>query len=361
MHCPKCDHSQLKPVKESRLGLELDKCPDCLGIWFDDKELFTSLGIRAVNDLTIPKFATQQAVVVCPRCHSSLHEFCYPNTMVLIDACRECNGVWLDAHEWKAISQTRLKPQQMSCPKCNKEQPLSKECAYCGIIIDNYLRQIQSKAKEREALERVFSNATNFRVEQDIEWLEVISGFETKNKYSITITSLGKNILGYAYEQSNSLINLISKQLLSNFRPFSILFKDSDENYLLRLDRGFSLYFHKLDVGVFNGSKVGSIKRRFKLMRTLYEIEDRKGRLLLTINGPLTFWFLRFNWTFKIEKKGEQVGVITKKWKGVLREAFTDGDKFMAEFDHDLSLEEKLLIFGSTFLIDFVHFEDNQE
>lgn len=63
-------------------------------------------------------------------------------------------------------------------------------------------------------------------------------------------------------------------------------------------------------------------------------------------------------WTFEIRKDGTKVGVITKKWSGFLKEAFTDTDNFGVIFDAPLTKDNKALLLGAVFLIDFVHFEN---
>ena len=41
-----------------------------------------------------------------------------------------------------------------------------------------------------------------------------------------------------------------------------------------------------------------------------------------------------------------------------MKELFTDSDNFSVNFSHDLSIDEKILIFSSTFLIDLMYFEN---
>lgn len=83
----------------------------------------------------------------CPKCFYALFEFCYPNTLTLVDACINCSGIWLDDLEWKQISTERNPASQMTCPKCSKQQKKSGSCIQCGIIIDKYLA-IEKAAKE---------------------------------------------------------------------------------------------------------------------------------------------------------------------------------------------------------------------
>lgn len=48
---------------------------------------------------------------------------------------------------------------------------------------------------------------------------------------------------------------------------------------------------------------------------------------------------------------GTQVGKISKKWSGLLREAFTDADNFGISFPMDLDVRMKAVMLGACFLI----------
>ena len=74
----------------------------------------------------------------------------------------------------------------------------------------------------------------------------------------------------------------------------------------------------------------------------------------MNIEGPLFH-----PWTFHIKKQGREVGKILKKWSGLGKEMFTDADTFALSLDPNLEANEKSLLLGAVFLIDFVHFEDN--
>ena len=65
-------------------------------------------------------------------------------------------------------------------------------------------------------------------------------------------------------------------------------------------------------------------------------------------------------WTFCVNRNGKEIGKIQKKFSGLLKELFTDSDNFGVYFPKEMSINEKCLIFASTFLIDMVYFENNK-
>ena len=72
------------------------------GIWFDDGEIAELLGMPHSGRAAIPANArvSQQP---CPRCNEPLHVFAYPGTMTVVDGCRRCGGIRLDAGEFEEI------------------------------------------------------------------------------------------------------------------------------------------------------------------------------------------------------------------------------------------------------------------
>jgi len=46
-----------------------------------------------------------------------------------------------------------------------------------------------------------------------------------------------------------------------------------------------------------------------------------------------------------------QVGIISKQWSGIAREAFTDADNFGISFPMDLDVKIKAVLLGACFLI----------
>ncbi len=144
MKCPKCKDFQLKEKKLKGQDVYIDQCPCCKGIWFDGKELETVLNVPEIK-IKVHSNAQEQQGASCPRCDLPLYAFCYPLTMVVIDMCKKCEGIWLDDKEFKEIRLVKdtiknleqLK-KKITCPKCGHEQKPTSECHKCGIIFSKY-------------------------------------------------------------------------------------------------------------------------------------------------------------------------------------------------------------------------------
>ena len=185
-------------------------------------------------------------------------------------------------------------------------------------------------------------------VSQKKEWGEILSGFETKNKYIIS-DDHGEQ-LGYAAEVGGSLL---ARWFLKALRPFSIALLDEYGEEVLRIQRPFRFYFHTAEILDGEGNVLGTIKRQFSFLRRIYTVYDSSDNDSFELFGPILH-----PWTFNIREDGQDVGKITKKWSGLLKEGFTDADNFGVEFPHEWDKRLKAIFLGAVFLIDFVHFEN---
>lgn len=117
MNCPKCDGSDLQSVtvpledrgvpgpKTGEFLLEIDRCPECGGVWFDDAELDKYLDARMKVPGLGPAPAEKAAELDakrgnCPRCAVLLDRRpARSNPRITVDSCAKCSGTWLDGAE----------------------------------------------------------------------------------------------------------------------------------------------------------------------------------------------------------------------------------------------------------------------
>lgn len=185
-------------------------------------------------------------------------------------------------------------------------------------------------------------------ISQRKEWGEILTGFEQKNKY-VVLDASGRELYA-AVEEGGSLL---LRWFLKALRPFEITVYTFDRRPVLRLKRPFRFYFHELEIMDPNGRKLGTIQRRFSLLRRIYSVLDNTGKEIFQLFGPVLH-----PWTFEIRKNENEYGKITKKWSGLFREGFSDADNFGITFPATWDVPVKSLFLGAVFLIDFVHFEN---
>ena len=102
MNCPKCQAVDLASCVVA--GVELDQCPDCQGIWFDEAELEILLEVKKSDLRSLSRGKSDAELDSkrgnCPRDGSDLLRICSASDASLIlDICVNCHGVWLDGGE----------------------------------------------------------------------------------------------------------------------------------------------------------------------------------------------------------------------------------------------------------------------
>ena len=92
-------------------NVEVDHCPECLGIWFDKTELIQAKNDedKQLNWLDFDiwrdkgKFKVYALEKRCPVCRIPFAQVTYDDSSVKIDFCKMCQGAWLDRGEFKQI------------------------------------------------------------------------------------------------------------------------------------------------------------------------------------------------------------------------------------------------------------------
>lgn len=202
-------------------------------------------------------------------------------------------------------------------------------------------------------MESILGEHKRIMIKQKKEWGEILLGFEARNRYALLDES-GQE-LGFAAEQGGGIARTIGRLFLGAARKCTLhLFDDTGEK-VGRGDKPFRWFFYEMSC--YDGDEyVGCVKRRWRIFGRRFTIYDASDTEVLTIDSP----FLKI-WTFKILSGAKEVGRITKKWSGALKEMFTDADTFGVEFRSDMHPDAKKLLLIATFLIDFTCFENNQK
>lgn len=108
MKCPLCKKDFKKAIF---YGVEVDYCPTCLGLWFEEDELRLAEDKKDENlrwlDIDLwkrkNKFKIYLGERLCPICRLPLYEVYYGDSRIIVDFCSLCKGVWLDRGEFKRL------------------------------------------------------------------------------------------------------------------------------------------------------------------------------------------------------------------------------------------------------------------
>ena len=111
MRCPKCSAAMEKVQYES---IEVDRCTDCKGIWFDMLEQEHLKAIEGSEEIDIgdPEVGKQTNIVdqiTCPVCKSRMIRMVdgrQPH--IWFESCTVCYGVFFDAGEFRDYKQESI-------------------------------------------------------------------------------------------------------------------------------------------------------------------------------------------------------------------------------------------------------------
>jgi uncharacterized protein YxjI len=199
-----------------------------------------------------------------------------------------------------------------------------------------------------------FTKPQRLSVRQRKRWLEILTSFDARNVY-VVYDEAGNPVINVE-EQGRGFGQFLKRVFLASYRPFTSKVEDlsAGGQHVLTLRRPFRFIFHRLEVRDAAGTILGAIQRKWTWVRRKYIVEGPDGREVATLFGP----FFR-PWTFQIILPGQvqEVGLIQKKWSGLLKEAFSEADNFWVQFDAVPDPQLRALLFAATVLIDTVHFE----
>jgi Zn-finger nucleic acid-binding protein len=131
-------------------GVNVDRCPQCRGVWLDDRELrtiishreqhFTPEQIEAVKaELQAHHTgAESESQLPCPKCQKVMTKV--ESSGVLIDRCPQRDGVWLDNGELEKLQILAEQRQTVFDAEAKREiaatHPIGLTGYFMGTVVD---------------------------------------------------------------------------------------------------------------------------------------------------------------------------------------------------------------------------------
>jgi len=111
-NCPQCQGHPMQPVKFG--DVELDVCPECRGVWFDQGEEIEMAHQSLGEDPRVRELASELGERVrvttmrCPCCEEPLVCYRFPQHEDLeVEICELCGGLWLEHGEVAHVQRSR--------------------------------------------------------------------------------------------------------------------------------------------------------------------------------------------------------------------------------------------------------------
>lgn len=187
-----------------------------------------------------------------------------------------------------------------------------------------------------------FFESNNYFIDEKVNFLNFENCYQIFNEN-------GENI--GAIKQKLSVGQKILRILLNKaMLPFLLEIKNSEDQLEATISRGWTFFMSKINIKDAQGNTIGTIKQKFKLLKPTFKIYNSSDVLIAEINGDWKAW------NFKIvDASNNQIGTISKKWAGAMKEIFTTADKYNVNIESNYSnMENKIAILSGAITIDMV-------
>ena len=111
MRCPKC-RTDMEQVEFD--GVEIDRCKNCNGMWFDVGESDALKNIDAATAIDIGDSESGRQMneidrYRCPRCDGGMMRMVDPRQSdIWYEECTSCKGTFFDAGEFRDLSEQKI-------------------------------------------------------------------------------------------------------------------------------------------------------------------------------------------------------------------------------------------------------------
>lgn len=196
-------------------------------------------------------------------------------------------------------------------------------------------------------------------VQQKVELVEVITGFETNNKFNV------KNTLGQKVYWAAEVNDCCTRNCCGPLRRFDMKVYDIYQNEVIHIRRPaacsscfFPCCLQSIEVFAPPGNVIGSVEQTWSVLYPQFAIKNANGDTILLMKGSFCTHSICGDVEFQIlTLNGDEVGRISKQWSGLARELFTDADFFGISFPMDLDVHVKAIMLSACFLIDAMFFK----
>jgi hypothetical protein len=177
---------------------------------------------------------------------------------------------------------------------------------------------------------------------------EKVNFFKFENCYQI-YNDKGENI-GAIKQKLNIGQKLLSLLISKTMLPFFLEIRDSNDNLEVTISRGWTFLLSKITIKNAQDEAIGYIKQKFKLFSPTFNIFNTSEELIAEISGDWKAWNFTIN-----DAANNQIGSISKKWAGAMKELFTTADKYNVQIEENYAnLENKIAILAGAITIDMV-------
>jgi uncharacterized protein YxjI len=187
-----------------------------------------------------------------------------------------------------------------------------------------------------------FFDSNTYFIDEKVQLFKFENCYQIYNDKGESIGSINQKLSG----GQKVLRLLINKAML----PFMLEIRNSNNDLEASISRGWTFFMSHIVIKNAGGNIIGTIQQKFKLFKPTFKIFNPSGDLIAEISGDWRAW--NFNIT---DSASNQIGTISKKWAGALKEIFTSADKYNVTIEPNYSnVQNKIAILTGAITIDMV-------
>jgi len=188
-----------------------------------------------------------------------------------------------------------------------------------------------------------FFLSDEYFIDEKVNFLKFANEYKVYNDQGTQIGIIKQRISAW----HKVLTLLVDKRMM----PFKLEITDTNDQLQATITRGWTFWMSKILVTDPLGVEVGIIKQKFKLFKPTFTISSpTSGEEIAKISGDWKAW----NFTIT-NNAGVEMGKISKKWAGALKEVFTTADKYNVSIDPSYAeSNQKVAIVATAITIDMV-------
>lgn len=186
--------------------------------------------------------------------------------------------------------------------------------------------------------------ADRFMIKEQVKFLK------TKQSYDIFDYETEEQI-GTAEEKLSGLVQGLRWILPKSMMPTTVEVRDEEDAVVFKIRRGGFLIQARVEVLNADGEMIGYFKSKLFSFGGGFWVYDAKDRQFAEVKGN----FFGFDYRV-LTPDGEELGSVSKKWGGALKELFTSADTYMVDVSEDLSEQPvaKMLVLAAALAIDVI-------
>lgn len=188
-----------------------------------------------------------------------------------------------------------------------------------------------------------FFQGNSYFIDEKVNFLKFENEYKVFNEQAQQIGSVNQKL-----KSGEKILRLLFNKAMM---PFMLEIRDTNEQLQARISRGWTFWMSKISIHNSDNQLIGTVHQKFAFFKPTFKIFNTHNVQIAEITGDWKAWNFQM-----YDANKSQIGTITKKWAGAVKELFTTADKYNVAIDPNFStdINNKIAILASAITIDMV-------